>query len=661
MRVHLGIQPRRRSSGNPDLTCSVLTFSSLPTLSFQRFSSERYGFYKVNKTNRSTNPANISNSSSNPQGKFSEGQVWEFSHPKFLRGRPDLLDDIKRRVPMDEMRGKDRGGDDEDREVGSSSTRRVSGGVKSTGTGSKESNSGSRSSGMPTPNTLPVGLGIDEAEEPKESSRKVRRSSSDASSSWKSKVENEDANENEDKEEIRHDQSSNRQFGTTTKAGLGVFPQSKSLPSFPQTSNVNETSFNHLHQYPQNPIHQSQPLPTHPSQLQYQHSQPTSDAQQSYSQQTPQNYHLGQAVFQMRDNLVGLVNWIQFNRFNDGRLPFDIRIPSEEMLLELLGNATQEVSKRESHKATSFGGGMVANSPGEIPGSAGIWENGIFHQTNPQASQQPHLSQEGGNRPEIYVTAPNHLDNRTSSTGSWSNSSYSGNDGRRISDSMSGEGVGIGILDANGRSIDPYSGRSNMKRSHHGLTINTSNPASNSTDSQMSSYPTSSSSLGSHSHSMDESDHMHSHQGLAGVGLMRNFNTNMFNAVNTPLPPSPAVQTPNSAISNHFMFQHLNNQQVDSPITPICPQFVHQDGFGGNHFSNNNSNQSLTLVDGSNAFNHQINGMDHHHHHHLQQLHPPRQPWEKEPGKTAQNSTRMAPIPRNNQRTATPATATTTM
>ena len=182
---------------------------------------------------------------------------------------------------------------------------------------------------------------------------------------------------------------------------------------------------------------------------------------------------------------------------------------------------------------------------------------------------------------------------------------------------MSGEGVGIGILDANGRSIDPYSGRSNMKRSHHGLTINTSNPASNSTDSQMSSYPTSSSSLGSHSHSMDESDHMHSHQGLAGVGLMGNFNTNMFNAVNTPLPPSPAVQTPNSAISNHFMFQHLNNQQVDSPVTPICPQFVHQDGFGGNHFSNNNSNQSLTLVDGSNAFNHQINGMDHHHHHHL--------------------------------------------
>ncbi|CAG8580070.1 9269_t:CDS:2 [Ambispora leptoticha] len=27
-----------------------------------------------------------------------ENQIWEFSHPKFLRGRPDLLDDIKRKA-----------------------------------------------------------------------------------------------------------------------------------------------------------------------------------------------------------------------------------------------------------------------------------------------------------------------------------------------------------------------------------------------------------------------------------------------------------------------------------------------------------------------------------------------------------------------------------
>ena len=29
---------------------------------------------------------------------LAENQIWEFSHPKFLRGRPDLLDDIKRKA-----------------------------------------------------------------------------------------------------------------------------------------------------------------------------------------------------------------------------------------------------------------------------------------------------------------------------------------------------------------------------------------------------------------------------------------------------------------------------------------------------------------------------------------------------------------------------------
>ena len=44
-----------------------------------------YGFHKCNKT---------------PRGQKSqpEHQVWEFSHPKFLKDRPDLLDDIKRKV-----------------------------------------------------------------------------------------------------------------------------------------------------------------------------------------------------------------------------------------------------------------------------------------------------------------------------------------------------------------------------------------------------------------------------------------------------------------------------------------------------------------------------------------------------------------------------------
>ncbi|KAJ1026338.1 hypothetical protein NDA16_002425 [Ustilago loliicola] len=44
-----------------------------------------YGFYKVNKT---------------PRGhrQSVDAQMWEFSHPKFLRGRPDLLDDIRRKA-----------------------------------------------------------------------------------------------------------------------------------------------------------------------------------------------------------------------------------------------------------------------------------------------------------------------------------------------------------------------------------------------------------------------------------------------------------------------------------------------------------------------------------------------------------------------------------
>ncbi|CAO3587356.1 unnamed protein product [Absidia cylindrospora] len=44
-----------------------------------------YGFHKVNKS---------------PRGHrtLAENQIWEFSHQKFLRGRPELLDDIKRKA-----------------------------------------------------------------------------------------------------------------------------------------------------------------------------------------------------------------------------------------------------------------------------------------------------------------------------------------------------------------------------------------------------------------------------------------------------------------------------------------------------------------------------------------------------------------------------------
>ncbi|TIB71525.1 hypothetical protein E3Q23_03763 [Wallemia mellicola] len=44
-----------------------------------------YGFHKCNKTPRG-------------QKSHPDHQVWEFSHPKFLKDRPELLDDIKRKV-----------------------------------------------------------------------------------------------------------------------------------------------------------------------------------------------------------------------------------------------------------------------------------------------------------------------------------------------------------------------------------------------------------------------------------------------------------------------------------------------------------------------------------------------------------------------------------
>ncbi|CAO1631249.1 unnamed protein product [Sympodiomycopsis kandeliae] len=44
-----------------------------------------YGFYKVNKTPRG-------------QRNSADSQIWEFSHPKFIRGRYDLLDEIRRKA-----------------------------------------------------------------------------------------------------------------------------------------------------------------------------------------------------------------------------------------------------------------------------------------------------------------------------------------------------------------------------------------------------------------------------------------------------------------------------------------------------------------------------------------------------------------------------------
>jgi hypothetical protein len=57
---------------------------------------DRYGFHKVNKS---------------PRGHrtLAENQIWEFSHPKFIKDRPDYLDEIKRKSLETESTRRDHG------------------------------------------------------------------------------------------------------------------------------------------------------------------------------------------------------------------------------------------------------------------------------------------------------------------------------------------------------------------------------------------------------------------------------------------------------------------------------------------------------------------------------------------------------------------------
>ncbi|KAG2172244.1 hypothetical protein INT43_004785, partial [Umbelopsis isabellina] len=85
-------------NGQSFIVCNVVEFSKdvLPKhFKHSNFSSfvrqlNMYGFHKINKTPRG-------------QRGVAENQIWEFSHPKFLRGRTDLLDEIKRKAMDSEM------------------------------------------------------------------------------------------------------------------------------------------------------------------------------------------------------------------------------------------------------------------------------------------------------------------------------------------------------------------------------------------------------------------------------------------------------------------------------------------------------------------------------------------------------------------------------
>ncbi|EIE78527.1 hypothetical protein RO3G_03231 [Rhizopus delemar RA 99-880] len=79
-------------TGSSFVVCNILEFSRdvLPKhFKHNNFSSfvrqlNMYGFHKVNKS---------------PKGHrtLAENQIWEFSHSKFIKDRPDLLDEIKRK------------------------------------------------------------------------------------------------------------------------------------------------------------------------------------------------------------------------------------------------------------------------------------------------------------------------------------------------------------------------------------------------------------------------------------------------------------------------------------------------------------------------------------------------------------------------------------
>ena len=60
-----------------------------------------YGFHKINRVHPITFSLTLVLTifqTPRAQRTSTDAQTWEFSHHKFLRGRPDLLDEIKRKA-----------------------------------------------------------------------------------------------------------------------------------------------------------------------------------------------------------------------------------------------------------------------------------------------------------------------------------------------------------------------------------------------------------------------------------------------------------------------------------------------------------------------------------------------------------------------------------
>ncbi|KAJ3502576.1 hypothetical protein NMY22_g18540 [Coprinellus aureogranulatus] len=75
---------QRKAARSINAPCYINSITPPQFSSFVR-QLNMYGFHKINRTPRA-------------QRTSTDAQTWEFSHHKFLRGRPDLLDEIKRKA-----------------------------------------------------------------------------------------------------------------------------------------------------------------------------------------------------------------------------------------------------------------------------------------------------------------------------------------------------------------------------------------------------------------------------------------------------------------------------------------------------------------------------------------------------------------------------------